>query len=308
MRNFSGNKRQCGVALILVLWILVILTIMAASFSLSLRRETELVRNALARAEAIALAEGGVYHAMLMLLPDDPMRRWRADGTIYEFGLDSARIRVQIYDEAGKIDLNGAQEELLLGAVVRAGLSREEASAVIDAILDWRDRDDLRRLNGAEADDYKDAGYSYGPRNKPFQTLEELQLVKGVTAALYQALEPLLTLSSRQQGLDPAKAPREALLAIPGANEEIVDQYLASRAQSERDKAPPPEFPIPLGGLRAGREGAAYSVLAEAWLETGERARLQVLIRRGGGELPFGIAGWKRPNPLVPSLFQEASS
>jgi general secretion pathway protein K len=46
---------------------------------------------------------------------------------------------------------------------------------LVDAILDWRDEDDLHLVNGAEDPDYKAAGLPYGAKDGPFDSLEELQ-------------------------------------------------------------------------------------------------------------------------------------
>ena len=64
---YPRSAEQHGVALILVLWILALMTIMAGSFALSTQRETSLVTNARERARAVALADGGIHYAMFML-------------------------------------------------------------------------------------------------------------------------------------------------------------------------------------------------------------------------------------------------
>ncbi|MGH7134843.1 MAG: general secretion pathway protein GspK, partial [Pirellulales bacterium] len=53
---------------------------------------------------------------------------------------------------------------------------------IADCILDWLDPDDVPRPNGAERDFYTSRGYA--PKNGPFETVEELLLVNGVTPQL----------------------------------------------------------------------------------------------------------------------------
>ncbi|MEN8260488.1 MAG: hypothetical protein ABFS02_07865 [Pseudomonadota bacterium] len=301
---------QSGVALIMVLWVLVIMTVMAASFSLSMRREGDLVRNIKGEVEAAALADAGVYNAMLMLmLPIHSEMRWRADGSINEFNLADAIIRVQIYDEVGKIDLNVANQDLLLGALVNSGLTEAEAAQLIDAILDWRDEDNLVRPNGAEEEQYKDSGYAYGPRNKPFQTLEELLLVKGITPELYRRLEHLLTVHSKQPGINARRASREVLLAVPGADAKMVDEFLAARKDAEERKEPLPEFPVLPGSGAAGGQDVAYRILSEAMPPGGLSAQVEAFLLRGQGKggLPFSIVTWKRVKTGTRSLFRNTA-
>jgi len=302
-RSFE-NSRQDGVALVLVLWIVVLLTIMASSFSLSIRRNTELVRNAKDQAQALALAEGGLHYAMMMLSLSDPVQRWRVDGSIYEMYLAGARIRIQLYDESGKFDINNTKDDQWHLLLERVGLEPEEALGVTDAILDWVDSDSFRRLNGAEKDEYEDEGLDYGPRNGPFRSIEELQLVLGVSAKLYAALEPLITVNSKQPAVDPSKASKEALLSLPGADEAIIEEYLAARAESALNKTPPPPLPAILAQQSSGSTGT-YRARVEARLADGFTAGLIATLTQEetDSEAPFGVIDWQTLVVAGDSLF-----
>src|SRR5205823_12860753 len=141
------------------------------------------------------------------------------------------------------IDINTGQDQLIRGLLVASGVPDDEANRVLDAILDWRDPDDLKRPNGAEEPDYKAAGLPYKPANAPFQSIEELQLVLGMRPELYRRIAPMITVFSRQPGVNTTLAAREVLLAIPGVTTEIVDQYLAIREQARTAGLPLPVFP-----------------------------------------------------------------
>ncbi len=303
LRPFA-NSRQGGVALVLVLWIVVLLTIMASSFSLSIRRNTELVRNAKDQAQALALAEGGLHYAMMMLSLSDPMQRWRADGAIYEMYLAGARIRVQLYDDSGKFDINHTEEDQWHLLLERVGLETEEAVGVTDAILDWVDSDSFRRLNGAEEEEYEEEGLDYGPRNGPFRSIEELQLVLGVSAKLYAVLEPLITVNSKQPAPDPSKASKEALLSLPGVDEAIIEEYLAARAESALNKTLPPPVPAILA-QNSGGNSSIYSVRVEARLADGYTSGLMATLtqEQTDSEVPFGIIDWQTLVVASESLF-----
>ena len=107
--------RQKGLALVLVLWVLSLLTIMAGSFALSMRREASITAGIKNNAQAMAVAESGIAMAEMMLLTADPDKRWRADGSIYEIVATDAKVRVRLLSEAGKIDINKADPILLEG-------------------------------------------------------------------------------------------------------------------------------------------------------------------------------------------------
>ena len=298
MKSVFTQGGQRGLALVAVLWAVALLTIMAASFSLTMQRDSSLVRNAQARVQGLALADAGLHYAMLMLSQPDQRKRWRSDGTLYETALPGGRVRIRIFDEAGKIDINAAQETTWVGILTKLVGNVDQATMLSDAILDWRDADDLKRLHGAEAEDYQAKGKGYVPQNRDFQALEELQMVLGMTPSLYKRLEPVLTIHSRQNGINPLMASREALLALPGLDEKTVSEYLLLRKEAPANSPPPLAVPPGSVPLVAGG-GMAYTVFAEVWLAEGETAGLKAVIKRQRSRsgAPFAIMSWKQQIP-----------
>ncbi len=155
-------------------------------------------------------------------------------------------VQVEMRDESAKIDINTASDALLRGLFVSAGLNDDDATALLDAMLDWRDADTLKRPHGAEEADYQSAGLPYRPANAPFQAIEELQLVLGMRPEIYRRIAPSITVFSRQAGVNPQLAAREVLLAIPGVTAEVVDDYIAQREDAARQR--PAAALVPAGG------------------------------------------------------------
>ena len=99
---------------------------------------------------------------------------------------DEERIRIGITDEASKLNLNTATERQLL-VLVRAAVGEENEEInpqdIVDAILDWRDpdKDPRGEAGDTEGDFYRRLLQPYQVKNGPFDTVEELLLVKGVT-------------------------------------------------------------------------------------------------------------------------------
>lgn len=81
-------------------------------------------------------------------------------------------------------------------AFAARGLENEEAAALAARIVDFRDPDSLRSLNGAERADYATAGRP-GPRNDAFLTVDDVALVLDVTPEQMAAIRPILTVQSR---------------------------------------------------------------------------------------------------------------
>jgi general secretion pathway protein K len=261
-------SRQRGVALVLVMWVSVLLTVVASSFIIERRTETLIVRNSASLARAEAAADAGVHRGIYdMYRSDNAPERWKRDGSVQDWTFDAIPVRVELRDESAKIDINTASEPLLRGLLTSSGLNDEEAARLLDAILDWRDPDALKRPNGAEEPDYRDTGLSYKPANSAFQAIEELQLVLGMRPELYRRLAPSITVFSRQPGVNPQIARREVLLAIPGLTPEIVDRYIADREEARRQGLPLPALPQ-AGGVASGTSMVA-SIRSEARLDDG---------------------------------------
>jgi general secretion pathway protein K len=282
-----GGER--GVALVLVLWVSVLLTVIASSFIVERRTEMLIVRNSASIARAEAAANAAVWKAVHeMYRTDNSPDAWRKDGVPHEWTFDGVSVRVELRDESAKIDINTAVDPLLRGLLLSAGLKEDEANHLLDAILDWRDPDALKRPNGAEESDYRAAGLTYKPANSSFQAIEELQLVLGMRPEIYRRLAPSITVFSRQPGVNPQFASREVLLAIPGVTAEIADQYIAQRETARKEKQ---QIPIlPQAAAFAAGNSMIATIRAEARLEDG------VVFTREAGAL-------LRPVPRKPVTF-----
>lgn len=251
------KRRQSGIALIVVLWALALLTALAASVTFTQRTEVQLNRSLLAQVEARQLARAGVNYAVYMLQLTDQELVWEVDGESRPFRFGEHLIRVAVFEEQGLIDLNRAGADLLAKAFAAVGLDVATAAALLDVIEDWRDEDDVHRLHGAEAPQYRTAGYSYGPVNGPFRDLSELRLVYGMSADLFLRLRDLLTVDSGRTSVK--------LTGSPPAVRQLLSDDLTTTVDSAR---PAGRAPLPVrvrggfvGGIRdRGRGGLRVQI------------------------------------------------
>jgi general secretion pathway protein K len=206
--------RQRGIALIMVLWLTVMLAVVGGAFAFSMRSEVLAARNAVSIAQVRAAADGAIDRTVLELLRPRTKESWKADGQHHRWKDGDMLLVASAVDEGARIDLNTAAEPLLKNVFVVLGeIDDAAASALVDAIVDWRDADDLRRPSGAEAPDYRAANSNYTPTNRDFETIGELSRVLGVTPALYAKVAGVLTVHSRQRGVNSLTASRNVLLA-----------------------------------------------------------------------------------------------
>jgi general secretion pathway protein K len=199
---------QQGIALILVLWVIALLTMIALEFSYAMRTQLTLTRNLLDDTQAYYLAQAGINQTILELLRYNKLRpkghrsaqkgsstteeetelpdwSWIRAGEPYEISWENGKAKVLVSDEGGKININIASRPQLVKLVANAGVSGDERDIIVDSILDWRDVNNFHRLNGAEEDYYQQLDPPYSCKDGHFDTIEELLFVRGVTPEIF---------------------------------------------------------------------------------------------------------------------------
>jgi len=293
----TPGMTQSGIALVSVLWLLILLSLIATTLSLTSRSEARKTTNLVGAAQARYLAEAGIQLGLMNLTVTAAEQPWLADGSPYRLQMGNGVVTVALFDERGKIDLNAAPAELLDGLLNAAQVADDKRARLVDAILDWRDEDDLRRLNGAEDADYAAAGLAYGAKNAPFETVEEVQRVLGMSVDIYETIRPALTVDSHLPGINPLVASKLALMALPGVTADWAERYIEQRRSAHLHGLPPPEPPaVPPQYLASISPGLNYTVYTESEVGPLLRARLAAVVRRN------------RAQPLILRLRQEALS
>lgn len=293
----SHKRAQRGIALIAVLWAIMLLALMAQSFTSDVRTETLLTRNLMANGEARALADAAVHAAIDRLLRERSDAGRVYDGQPYRSTIGGASVETSVQDESGKIDLNSAPDALLEKLFAWGGLAPDDARALVDAVADWRDRDTLRRLNGAERSEYRQAGRAYEPKNQAFDSIDELRLVLGVSPALFERIRDGITVHARRRGVDPRTAAPTVLATLLG-DDERVENFLERRraARGEipsRDAATiAPDIP---GTFTARSPRNTFTIRAVAKTADGATFARVAVIRLGARRgRPFTMLEWRR--------------
>jgi general secretion pathway protein K len=272
-------RRQRGFALLLVLWSLILLGLVAASFLRETRVDTTLARYAAENAKAEALADAGVQRAILGLLDPEPATAWRADGRLYRFALGEGEVSIQVQDEGGKIDLNYAPAAVLMSLFEAAGTDSETARRLADAVQDYVDGDHERRPAGAEDPDYLAANRNTGAKDAPLDRKEELVNVLGMTRLLYQAVAPYVTVYSGHSDINVMTAPDIVLRLIPDLTPQQRDQIMSARSGAVTGDIPRIE---------------AATIHAEATTRAGGRFIREAVIRASDTtDGPFEMLDWQ---------------
>ncbi|MGH7823872.1 MAG: general secretion pathway protein GspK [Candidatus Binatia bacterium] len=193
MRLCEQPVNERGVALIVVLWIFIFLFVVAFDFSVAVREEAAAAHRFNDETQGYYLALAGFEHGLYDLmhrstginLDDEEKKEDLYDGRWREEKLGGGVYRVRFIDEGGKININRVDDGTLRRVFVNLGVEEPRRTILIDSILDWRDPDDLHRVNGAENDYYRSLTPSYTGKNGPFDTIEDLLWVRGMTSDLF---------------------------------------------------------------------------------------------------------------------------
>jgi len=202
-----------GGVLILALWTLFFLAVLSLAVGGYVGASVELARRFKGDAVTYHLARAGVEKGIMVLAADtngwDSLDEdWHNEDLFKDVPLGDGYYSVWslaeteeggvvtnygLGDEQGKINVNRATREELVELVEVAGEAEtEEAQAIADAIIDWRDEDDVL-TGGAEAGYYANLEPSYGCHDGWLDTVYELRLVRGVDRKMFSRLEGCVT-------------------------------------------------------------------------------------------------------------------
>ena len=286
------HPRERGFSLLAAIWAMALLAFLAVLVVQSSGRHAAHVRLARDLAIAEAAADAGVTLAILDLMAAREerrrVRRFALGGAAVRCRLeDGVALAIAVADEAGRVDLNQADERLLVALVMGLGADRARARQHAAAIADFRDRDDSKRTDGAEAPDYRAAGRD-GPKNAPFAHIDELAQVLGLEPDDVARLRPHVTIFSALPGLD------------PGAASDALKEILARGAA---------EFGLVVGSRRDALPAAfavaspnrVYRVSAEAHT-AGAVYHREAVLQLGEARDAYDFRAWRRAGlPLLPA-------
>lgn len=278
------NGRQNGMAMVLVLWLVVLLGIMAAGHSRNAHTETKLSSRQLQAAQARGLAEAGINHLILEMLGADSGRNIPVDGSVFTRRVGEDTVTLAVRETAGLVDLNAAGPELLDTALRAAGIGEMQRPRLVDAIQDWRDKDDLAHLNGFEDKDYIAAGVPWQSRDAALVAVDELKYLPGMSPEAFERLSPLVTVHGGQGK----------------TNFDLAPPVLAAAARGD---ASPAAAPGGNAARQAARNGT-YHIYASSG-GTAANASIEAVVRISrSSKRPFTILEWREPSrqflPPVP--------
>jgi general secretion pathway protein K len=229
----EASSKQAGFALLLVLWVLALLSILAAGLAADSHSGDQAALTFVALARARATADAGVTLALATLIEPGPASSWPADGRTKAVRYNDQDISVSVQDEGGKIDLNRAPQPVLAGLLLQLGVDDEAREKIVAAILGRRQA--FLGDTAAFVPRGQRGNVAFALGNQAFAAVSEVRLIDGVTDDIYARMRPFVTVYTQSATINPRTAPRTVLLAVPGVMEQQADLYLTARAASVSD-------------------------------------------------------------------------
>ncbi len=218
-----AERGECGFALLIVLWTLVLVAFIVVRLTAAGRTEIRIADNLIVNAQADAAVDGAIYQTVF----DVAAQRAALDGRPRKIVLGGTDVTVWPFDEAARINPNLASPALLAALFEATGSDPQSARQLTAAIGEWIGKPVTARPDAAVAADYRAAGRTYLPPGSALQSLDELGRVLGMNAAVLAAVRPHLSLFS---GAIPRVAHADA----------VVLAALAAVAASGATGVPPP--------------------------------------------------------------------
>jgi len=176
MKNSPTKSR--GSALVAVLCLIAILGIASIAAVRVVAFDADIATSQIHGFRAKQLAEMGIAVA------SNPAVK-RTDPLLKQFSGESGEgFEARIISEGEKFNINAillrGDEQFLKSLFSDWGLTLDESQMMVDGLMDWVDQNDEVGLNGAESKWYLDQGRLNQPFNRPFYSLDEMRLVRGM--------------------------------------------------------------------------------------------------------------------------------
>jgi hypothetical protein len=162
---------------------------------------------------------------------DGSVAYWNLYGQPIEL---SPGVTVKLRDTAGMVPLlHGGND--LKKLVYQLSSDRKKAAQFADSLLDWQDADNFKRLNGAEAWQYRTGGYDYVPRNHYVQVMEEIRLISGFSPEIFDKFRQSVTYypAGHRNYLTMDRQTLDALIG----SKELVDTLIELRGTNDLSPA-----------------------------------------------------------------------
>jgi len=211
------QNRQRGAALLLVLWVVALLSVMAATLLLVINRSMKNAQYLLERTQLQALADSTVNKVIWQALSADSTAHPSLDGQPHAIGIIGGSAQAAITDEAGRVDLNAAAPELLKALLQEAGADVLQSEAIVHGI-------EQKRHGGSSA--FAAEAQRASASAPGLLDVGDLISIGGMTPPLYEQIRAAATVYTRSSAVDVRYAPALVRKALVRAHQADAQSLL----------------------------------------------------------------------------------
>ncbi len=198
--KLSLRNRTRGIALLIVMCAIFVLSILAAGLAFSIKVDNVLAVGSDNGQQLVWMGRSGVELARWVLAQEatmqgyDSLNQIWAGGTggagemnsalagisLSHYAVGDGYVSLKITDLKRYANVNTADTRLITQALTLMGVDASEMSVISDSIQDWVQPGDAPRVAGAKNDYYGGLNPPYYCKEAPMDDLSELLLVKGI--------------------------------------------------------------------------------------------------------------------------------
>lgn len=233
-RPMAPPHPRRGSALFMVLWVIALISFLTLGLIELMRLDIDMEVVRAKDFRARQLAESGLAIAQHPSIERyDPLLFMEfEEGESYEVRIESEDARLNI----NRLLASG-DTDILRRLFTHWDLTSTEIDDVLGALEDWYDADDLPRLNGAEFEQYIEAGRHRGPGNAPFRTIDELREVLGLDPLFEKKPDWIDFFSVYSSGkIDLNDAPIDLIQVICGVTLTRAESLVRLRTGPDREE------------------------------------------------------------------------
>jgi general secretion pathway protein K len=258
----TGQAREQGFVLLVVLWVLTSAVLLVASFNAAVRSGAASTVSEVGLTKLDAILDAGLEVAAAHLIDKNEKRRWRGDGSQHRLVFADTELTITVRDASGLVDLNKSDAVILHALFQKFTKSMSKAELYTNVILAARDA--AAKDGNLEAGKSENSGTQNARSFAPVAFIDVWQLgrTQGIPRDVFEEVAPFLTVYSGDGTIYPATAPTQVLEAIPEINYADIEKIrYANKAALIDFMAKFPSFltnqngPARLVTVRAKRSG-----------------------------------------------------
>ena len=141
-RKQHRPAHESGIALISVLWVLLLVSTLAATTVYISRTNALFVRRAADLAEAQAAADAAIVNTLNDLSREQVSRHDALDGRVRSWQFNGIEVAISVTNEAGRIDVNAGEDNLIYAFLRSQGITDDDSRALLGGLRQWQQASD----------------------------------------------------------------------------------------------------------------------------------------------------------------------